>query len=326
MKKISKFYILLACSLIFIVSLYLALFKGGTNLSVSVFWDFITGKDTDNSFIFGVLRLPRVIKGIIAGTCLALAGLFMQTITKNPLVEPYITGVSSGAGLALVLGILFNLSPAMYSFLGFAGALTASFIVVFFAGLNRFSLVKLILIGLSINIFTSSVISLLMLTNSEKTHTMMMILSGNLNSSFFEFKPMLIMFALTFLGCLYMIPKLNFLRLDSKVITALSNKTNYYNIFLVFLSAVLAAISVAAAGILGFIGIIIPHLSRILVGIDFRWLFFTNILLGSSLVLISDYLARSVIYPMELPLGLILSLVGAPIFVLFLLIKRRKLV
>ncbi|MFH0703344.1 MAG: iron ABC transporter permease [bacterium] len=325
MKKNSKILIISSCIAFFIISLCLALFFGHTNLCIQDILDFITGKNTDNVQILQLLRIPRVAKAIIAGSCLAISGMFMQTITKNPLVEPYITGVSSGAGIALVIAILFGLNPAHYSFFAFIGALISSSIVITFTGWNKFSLVKLILVGLAINIFAGSVISAIILTHSEKTFSMMMILSGNLSSSVFVSKSVFIAYFFAMLACVFMLPKLNFLRLDNNIVNALNTNTNGYYIFFIILSSLLAALSVCAAGILGFVGILIPHISKLLIGQDFRWLFFVNILLGSSIVLFSDFMARSLIYPSEIPLGLILAFVGAPIFICFLVFKGSKL-
>lgn len=324
MKKSSRILIISFCFLLFIGSLYLSLFCGYTQFSSSDLIGLFTGKTSDNIQILEILRFPRVIKAIIAGSCLAISGMFMQTMTKNPLVEPYLTGVSSGAGIALVVCILLGLSPAHLSFFAFLGAILASIIVLTFAGLNKFSLVKLILIGLSINIFASSIISMIMLTNSDKTFSMMMILAGNLNSSVVMVNTVAVTFVMAMVASIFMVPKLNFMRLDNDIVNALNNKSNYYFITIIILSSMLAAISVCAAGILGFVGIIIPHISRLIIGHDFRWLFFTNILLGSTIVLFSDFISRSIIYPTEVPLGLVLALIGAPIFVGFLILRGNK--
>jgi iron complex transport system permease protein len=325
MKNSKKVLILIFCIVFFILSFYLALFAGHNNLSITDLIDFFMGKDNDNTQILGLLRMPRVFKAIIAGSCLAISGLFMQTMTKNPLVEPYITGVSSGAGIALVLAILLNLPPMYYSLFAFVGAVVSSTIVIYFAGLYRFSFVKLILIGLSINIFVSSIISMLILANSEKTHSMVVILSGNLNSSIAMIKPIVLMYILGIAACIFIIPKLNFMRIDNDIVSAVNTNAKRYYIFIIVLSSLLAAISVCAAGILGFVGIVIPHISRLLIGQDFRWLFFINMVLGSTIVLFSDFIARNAVYPTEIPLGLVLALIGAPIFIAFLVIKGCKI-
>ena len=142
MKKNKKITIILILFLIFISGLYCALFCGykdiGTHLFVKLFN--IT-QDTD-SIILEFLRIPRVIKAITAGSCLALSGMFLQAISKNPLAEPYITGISSGAGIGIVLSILW-FNSLNYSLFGFLGALVTSILVIIFSGFSRFSITKL---------------------------------------------------------------------------------------------------------------------------------------------------------------------------------------
>ncbi|MBR6163894.1 iron ABC transporter permease [bacterium] len=304
--------------ILFLISLYLAVFAGYKDFGVKMFLkSFHLSNDTD-SMILSLLRFPRAVKAIIAGICLALAGMFMQAVSKNPLAEPYITGISSGAGLGIALSILvFNSSN--YSVFGFFGALISSALVIIFSGLNRFSVTKLILIGLSINIFFSSLISFIILVSPEKSYTMMLILSGGLtNNEVISNGSLSLLFlvALIFAGLL--IPKLNYLRLDSDLLEANKAKKNFYLILIICVSAFLSSLSVFAAGILGFIGIIAPQISRMLLGQDYRWLFLSNIFIGSMFILISDFIARVVVYPLQIPLGLIVAFLGAPVFVFFL--------
>lgn len=313
-----KKVVVLFLIIISVISLYLALFAGYNDIGISLFKKaFHLNNDTE-SMILSFLRYPRALKALIAGACLALGGMFMQVITKNPLAEPYITGVSAGAGLGIVLSILlFNSSN--YSVFGFLGALFTSLLVIIFSGFSRFSIAKLILIGLSINVFTSAVISLIILTNPMKSYTMMLILSGGVtNNEIISNKALLIIFLFLILVCLFFIPKLNFLRLDSSFLEINKNKKIFYTLSLIILSAFLTSISVFAAGILGFVGIIAPQISKIILGYDYRYLFISNILIGSSFVLIADFLARVIIYPLQVPLGLVIAFIGAPIFIYFL--------
>lgn len=316
MKK--KFVILIILSVIFITCLYLSLFAGykdvGINYLIKVFH---LSSDSD-SIILEVLRFPRALKAVIAGSSLALAGMFMQSVSKNPLAEPYITGISSGAGLGIVLSILlFN--SMNYSFFGFIGAILSSLLVILISGFSRFAITKLILIGLSLNIFVSSLISLIILMNPNKAYVMMLILSGGLtNSEMISDKSLFAMFLVGLVFSLFLIPKLNFMRLDDELVLSFRGKRTFYTILILITSAFLSSISVFAAGILGFVGIIAPQISRMIVGQDFRWLFFVNIFIGSSLILFADFISRIVIYPLQVPLGLIVAFIGAPIFVVFL--------
>lgn len=314
-KKITTIIILL---IILLISLYLAMYAGYKDFGYNMLYKaFNLNSDTD-SMILTILRYPRALKAFIAGGCLALAGMFMQSVSKNPLAEPYITGISAGAGLGIVLSILlFNSSN--YSIFGFIGALISSALVIIFSGLSRFSITKLILIGLSMNIFVSSLISLIILVNPLKSYMMMLILSGGVtNNEIISNKMLVIVFCLLMLASAIFIPKLNYLRLDSELLETNKNRKYLYTVIIIIIASFLTSLSVFAAGILGFVGIIAPQISRMLLGQDYRWLFIANTLIGGSLILLADFAARTVIYPLQVPLGLVVAFIGAPIFVYFL--------
>lgn len=314
-KKITTIFILL---IILLISLYLAMYAGYKDFGYNMLYKaFNLGEDTD-SMILTILRYPRALKAFIAGGCLALAGMFMQSVSKNPLAEPYITGISAGAGLGIVLSILlFNSSN--YSIFGFIGALISSTLVIVFSGLSRFSITKLILIGLSMNIFVSSLISLIILVNPLKSYMMMLILSGGVtNNEIISNKMLVIVFCLLMIASAIFIPKLNYLRLDSELLETNKNKKYLYTVIVIIIASFLTSLSVFAAGILGFVGIIAPQISRMLLGQDYRWLFIANTLIGGSLILLADFAARTVIYPLQVPLGLVVAFIGAPVFVFFL--------
>lgn len=317
-KKLAVVFILF---LILVLSLYFAMYAGYKDFGVHLFQKAFNLTADDDSLVLSILRYPRALKAFVAGSSLALAGMFMQAVSKNPLAEPYITGISSGAGLGIVLSILF-FNSANYSVFGFLGALLCSVFVILFSGLSRFSVSKLILIGLSVNIFVSSLISFIILTNPNKSYLMMLILSGGVTSNEVVSDGALVfVFALLLVFALFLVPKLNYLRLDSELLE--TNKgTKYLNtVLIIILAAFFTSLSVFSAGILGFVGIIAPQISKILFGQDYRWLFVSNILIGSSLILFADFIARTVIYPLQVPLGLVVALIGAPIFVYFLTSK-----
>lgn len=315
MNKQTKIFILL---IILLLSLYLAMYAGYKDIGYNMFFKaFHLSEDTD-SMILTVLRYPRALKAFIAGACLALSGMFMQSVSKNPLAEPYITGISAGAGLGIVLSILF-FNSSNYSVFGFAGALISSAIVIIFSGLSKFSITKLILIGLSMNIFVSSLISLIILVNPLKSYMMMLILSGGVtNNEIISNKILVMIFTALMFASAVFIPKLNYLRLDSELLETDKNKKYLFTVIVIIIASFLTSLSVFAAGILGFVGIIAPQISRMLLGQDYRWLFIANTLIGGSLILLADFAARTVIYPLQVPLGLVVAFIGAPIFVFFL--------
>ena len=266
------------------------------------------------------IRIPNAIKAIVAGSCLSLSGMALQTISKNPLADSYLTGLSSGAGLGIALSILF-FNSVNYSLFGFVGALLSAFLVIILSGFSKFSITKLILIGLSVNLFVSSIISFLILTNPTKAYALTLILTGGFSNADISYKSLIILFLLAVVGFGILMPKLNLLRLDTKLLFSSEKQVNLYNIIFIIAAAFLTSISVYSAGILGFVGIICPLLTKLVFGADCRVLLFANILAGSSLMLFSNFLSNNVIYPLQIPLGSVVAIIGTPIFVYFLLRK-----
>jgi iron complex transport system permease protein len=288
---------------------------------LSLFLSLFYRLDLSNSgIILSYIRIPAVIKAVVSGSCLALAGMFLQTISKNPLADPYLTGLSSGAGFGIVLSILF-FNSVNYSLFGFFGALISAALVIALSGFSKFSITKLILIGLSVNLFVGSIISFLILTNPAKAYAMTLILTGGFSNADISNKLLVILFLTVIVICALFIPKLNSLRLDSRLVFKSTKEVNTYNIIFIMLAALLTSISVYSAGILGFAGIICPLLTKLLLGNDSRVLFFANIITGSTLLLFSNFLSNNLIYPLQVPLGVVVAIVGVPFFVFFLLRK-----
>lgn len=308
--------------LLFILCAYLVIFYTPNESIKKIFFNIIRlDINPTQEFIITTLRYPRLIKCVVAGSCLALSGLLMQHVSKNPLAEPYLTGISSGAGLGMVSSILF-FNSLHYSIFGFIGAMFSSLLVILFAGLNKFSITKLILIGLCVNVFSGSLISLAILTNPDKSYIMNLILSGGFSTSGINTTiNLMVLYLIIMLVFALFVPKLNLLRIDTALLSAYAGKVKLYNALIVMFCALLASISVYAAGILGFVGIIAPQISNMMFKYDFRYLFFANILIGTTLLLAADFISRTLLYPLQIPLGLVIAFIGAPIFIFFLLKK-----
>ncbi len=321
MRSSKKIIIILTLFVFFIVALYLATFAGHDSFGFGLLKKSFDLKNDTDSILLEVLRFPRVLKAVVAGACLALSGMILQAVSKNPLAEPFITGISAGAGLGIVLSVLL-FSGFAYSFFGFVGALISALLVIIFCGIGKFTVTKLILTGLSVNMFASAVISFILLTNPDDTYTLTYLLTGNIseNTGISDLTLFVLFIIMMFLSAL-MMPKMNFLRLEDDFMPELKTRRKVYNVVLIVLSAILAGMSVLTVGILSFVGIISPQITRMLVGVDYRYAFFVNILLGAIFILLADLVARVVIYPMQIPLGLVVAFVGAPIFVYFLLKK-----
>lgn len=321
MSNKQKTITILILAILFFMALYLATFAGYNDNGINLLKKSFCLSDDSDSILLEVLRFPRVLKAVISGSCLALSGMLMQSVSKNPLAEPYITGISSGAGLGIVISVLL-FGGVNYAAFGFAGAVVSALFVILVCGFGRFSISKLILIGLSVNMFASSIVSFLILKNPERTYSLMYILTGNItDNTGISDKSLFLIFIFALVITVLYIPKLNFLRLDSEILFNQKKNKTFYDIITLIISSFYAAMSVLTAGILSFVGIIAPQISKMIVGCDYRWVFFTNILIGSVFVLIADYISRIILYPVQIPLGLVIAFIGSPVFVYFLLKK-----
>lgn len=321
MQKSKKILVIFILSLIFICLLYFSAFVGNNDIGLHLLKkSFNLNGDTD-SILLEVLRFPRVIKAVVAGSCLALSGMMLQAVSKNPLAEPFITGISAGAGLGIVVSVLL-FGGFAYSLFGFIGALISAMLVILFCGIGKFSVTKLILTGLSVNMFASSIISFILLKNPDDTYTLTYLLTGNISENTgISDLTLFVLFAVIIAFTAIMMPKINFLRLEDDFLPEQKKKRKIYNIILIILSAILAEMSVLTVGILSFVGIIAPQITKMIVGVDYRYAFFVNILIGSSFILFSDFIARTIIYPMQIPLGIVIAFICSPIFVYFLIKK-----
>lgn len=321
MCKSKKIFTIIIFIAVFLFALYLAAFANHDNFGIELLKKSFHLENDTNSILLEVLRFPRVIKATVAGSCLALSGMILQSVSKNPLAEPFITGISAGAGLGIVFSVLF-FSGFAYSLCGFAGALIAAFLVILFCGIGKFTVTKLILTGLSVNMFASSIISFIMITNPERIYVLTYLLTGNIseNTGISDFA-LFVLWTVLIMITAIMMPKMIFLGLDEDFMPELKKQRKKYNLVLLILSAFFAGMSVLTVGILSFVGIIAPQISKMLVGSDYRYAFFVNIFLGASFILIADFVARTIVYPMQIPLGLVTAFVGAPIFVYFLVKK-----
>ncbi len=264
------------------------------------------------------IRLPRIFLGLLVGLSLATAGTTLQGLFKNPMADPYIIGIASGAAVGAALSFYFSLyfTPLM----AFLGAMLATFLVYNLAKVNGKILVDtLLLIGIAINLFFSAVLSFVMWKQGELHKIFSWLMGGFWLANWTQVKitilPVLISFFL-----IYIFAKdLNAMLLGEESAQTLGiNVENAKKILLVF-AAFITAAAVAFAGTIGFVGLIIPHITRILVGPDHRILFPASALVGGIFLMWTDALARLL---GEMPVGIITAFFGAPFFIY--LLKKRK--
>jgi iron complex transport system permease protein len=277
------------------------------------------------------IRLPRILLGAVVGFALAAAGTVMQGFFRNPMADPSIVGVSSGAAVGAVLSIV---APALLPFgfgletAAFAGALVTAFAVYAIATENgKTPVATLLLAGVAVQTFLGAVISFMLLHSGESMRRVVYWLMGHLdNASWADFVlvsgvPLLPLFVFACFAVLLAYARdLNVLLLGEEEAAGLGIEVERTKRLLLAVSAVVTGAAVAVSGVIGFVGLIVPHVMRLVVGPDHRVLLPTASLTGAAFLVAADTLARS--GPQELPVGIVTAAVGAPFF-LFLLRKRR---
>lgn len=286
------------------------------------------GMDRDSAIILE-LRVPRVLCGAMVGAALAISGAVLQALLRNPLADPYVLGISSGAALGAVLAILFGLGSVVlgsYAIPGaaFAGALLTLLFVYFLARVQgRVPAQTMLLAGFIVSAFFLAIIMFLIsVTSDERLFSVTFWLMGNLEYMASQSQGGIFLYLLLGSGVLFSLAKdLNLMALGEETASELGVEVERVKkIAFVFASLITGAV-VSVSGLIGFVGLVVPHLVRMLWGPDHRFLLPASALAGAILLVSADLLARILLAPSEIPVGVITALGGAPFFVYLL---RRK--
>lgn len=280
----------------------------------------------DNSMVMTIvykMRLPRNILAVLIGANLAVSGVLLQSVMKNPLADPGITGVSSGASVAAIIILLLmpQLSGALPLF-AFVGGAIACALVFIMAWKNGLRPERIVLAGVAINTILGGFISLLSTLFSDRIQSAILWLNGSLATKTWSHVDMLFLYSLIGLGLsLFLIRSANVLQLGDESAKNLGFNVSRTRLVISAVAVFLAAISTAVVGIISFIGLIVPHIARLLMGSDHKYTIPFSMILGAIVLLIADTLARTIGGSIEIPVGVITSIVGGPFF-LYLLRKR----
>ncbi len=277
-----------------------------------------------------MVRLPRVLVAGLVGFALATSGTIFQGLLKNPMADPYIIGISSGASLGAALVFSFNLNFSYANFntlplFAFIGALLTGFLVYYLARKGgKVPVATLLLAGIAVSSFLSAIVSLLMFFNDESLNQIVYWMMGSLASaSWSEFHMIWIYILPGFLASFFLAREINLMLLGEDSAQSLGVEIEKLKQLLLVVASLLAGAAVAVSGIIGFVGLIIPHITRLLVGPDHRILIPASALGGAIFLVATDTLARTLLAPTELPVGIITALFGAPFF-LYLLRKNSR--
>ena len=269
------------------------------------------------------IRLPRTIVAALVGMNLAMAGAILQAVMKNPLADPHIIGISSGAGLSgILIIVLFPALEYLITPVAFFGAMLAAVCIYLLAWKNGIRPLRIILAGVAVSAFLGAGISAILILYSDRVHGALMWMVGGLSARSWPHVEIILPYAiLGFILAMIGSRHLNILQLGDDIARGLGVNVELTRILLTAIGALLAASAVSVAGLLGFVGLIVPHTARLLVGSDYRFLIPSSALLGIAVVTYSDTFARVGFAPMELPVGIFMAVLGAPFF-LFLLRKE----
>lgn len=260
------------------------------------------------------IRLPRTLVAMVVGANLAVSGALLQGVMRNQLADPHIIGVSSGAGL---FGIFLLVVVPQYDYLltpaAFVGATLAAFIIYLLAWKDGVSPLRIVLAGVAVSAFLGAGISAMLTFYSDRVHGALIFMVGGLAAKSWPDLAIILPYSIIGLGLAMMFSKqMNIMMLGDVNARNLGTRVELSRLLITATATLLAASAVSIAGLLGFVGLVIPHIAKLLVGSDYRMLIPSSALLGAAVLTFCDTLARIMFSPIELPVGIIMGAIGAP--------------
>lgn len=298
---------------------------GSVKYTVTQVLDAFFNEEADARLIIWNVRLPRVLCGGLVGICLSLAGCILQGIMRNHLASPSTIGVTSGASfvgylILIVLPQYFRLLPVA----SILGAFATTMVIYGLAYDRGVSPVKMILSGLAVSAVFGAFNDMIKIFFAEELANAASFMVGSLNGvAWDDFKLVLPYATVGILICCFLPSKMNILMLGDEMANSLGLRVERFRFLLIVVSSLLAGASIAVAGMISFVGLIVPHIARLIIGSDHKYLFPASVLMGYSFVVICDTIGRIVLKVGTVPVSVVLSFIGAPFF-LYLLRKKDK--
>jgi len=330
-----KYIFILACLAVVIVVTSIAITVGAVDISFfdvyKIIWDHLTGNITSSyDHIVFNMRLPRVIAGIIAGAGLAICGVIMQSVLKNPLADPYTTGVSSGASFGATVAMTVGFTAALGSsgsiILAFVFSLVPTLVIAMMSKFSNASPTTVIMAGIGIMYIFNAFTTVLMLwADSSALNQIFYWQTGSL-ALIDGWNSIPVMFFVVLIGLILSMilsGKLNVLATGDDSAKALGINADRMRLFCLMLTGIVSAAVVSFTGLIGFVGLVTPHIVRMFIGADNRYLVPASAIFGAALMIVADVIGRVIIYPSALPVGVVMSFLGGPIF-LWMVIRRNS--
>ncbi|RSL35035.1 iron ABC transporter permease [Salibacterium salarium] len=307
---------------LFVIFFILSIVLGITDINLKTAFESFIEYDplSDQHVIIQTTRVPRAVIATIIGANLAIAGALMQALTRNPLASPSIFGINAGAIFFVVLALTFLSITSLVHlmWIAFFGAGMAAFAVYYIGSIGREGMtpLKIVLAGAAITALFSSFTQGMLVVDEAGLQDVLFWLAGSVSGRTLEMlMPVLPYIIFAFIVALALAYPVNILTSGEDVATGLGQRTGLVKIMIAITVVILAGSSVAVVGAIGFIGLIIPHIARFLVGVDYRWVIPYCAMLGAILLLLADITARFPISPEEIPLGVMTSIIGTPFFI-----------
>ena len=288
-------------------------------------WQGVGGGDTN--VIYWNLRLPRIVLCVLIGAVLSVSGATYQAVFRNPLTDPYVLGISSGASLGAAVAILLGLESSFFGvgLMALATALITVLLIYKIASIgNRMHTATLLLTGVCFTFLATAIVSFLMVINQDKMDRIIFWTMGSFSTV--AWSDVLILLPVAVLGIavvLFHSRDLNLLLVGSETAKSLGVEVERVKKILLFCTTLMVAFAVSACGVIGFVGLVVPHCIRLVAGSDNRLIIPYSIVVGGIFLLLCDTLSRTVLMPSEIPVGSVTALVGAPMFI-YLLYKSKK--
>ncbi|MDY4611215.1 MAG: iron ABC transporter permease [Sphaerochaetaceae bacterium] len=326
--SMARMTLVLLCSLVLVMALaVVSVCIGAAGIGLSQLWDVLVGRDTASSAyrIVMYVRLPRTLAAVLAGMALAVAGAILQVVLNNPLAGPNIIGVNAGAGLSTMLLTAFFPAYLRYTpVAAFVGSFAAVMLVYGLARRTGASRMTIVLAGVAVSSLLSACTDTIITLVPDVQFGRMDFLIGSFSSATMD----QVRFAVGYIlvGCvvaLFLGYDMNVLALGDDAASSLGLRVKGCRLLLLAVAALLAGSAISICGLIGFVGLVVPHIARMLVGHDNRYLVPVSATLGAASTLACDMLARTLFAPYELPVGIVLSFLGSPFF-LYLLVSRKR--
>ncbi|MCT4687774.1 FecCD family ABC transporter permease [Vallitalea sp.] len=316
-----KITILIILLIVTFISFLFSISLGAFKISVPEILKAIFIDETGvNRNIICKVRVPRSLVAGTVGICLSLAGGILQGVMRNPLASPNTIGVSSGAGLgAVFILVVFPDYDFLVTPIAFAFALFTTMLIYILSWKNGIKPLRMILAGIAVSSFLGAFINTILIFYPDRVQNALGFMVGSLAAKTWKDFYALWPYALFGLIIAFILSKkLNILMLGDEIATGLGLKIENARKVFIALASLLAASSASNVGLLGFVGLIVPHITRLIIGSDYRYLFPASALLGASLMMFCDTIARIVMDPVEIPVGIVMSMLGAPFFIFLL--------